>query len=107
MKSTVNHKSIVDLKKLPIPKMYKEYTKYGDCVLLHFSVNGQYASQGKLGAAVLANHAANDVRLNLKSGLQSRYWKNRVVDMRDENCKLNIIFLLSSFVFSLVQATAT
>ena len=31
------------------------------CIALYFSVNGQYASQGKLGAAVLANHAANDV----------------------------------------------
>ena len=36
------------------------------CIALHFSVNGQYASQGKLGAAVLANHAANDVSLGNK-----------------------------------------
>ena len=30
-----------------------------------YSVNGQYASQGKLGAAVLANHSANDVSINI------------------------------------------
>ena len=30
-------------------------------LFIFISVNGQYASQGKLGAAVLANHVASDV----------------------------------------------
>ena len=36
-----------------------------------FSVNGQYAKQGKLGAAVLGNHAAKDVSLDLLTFVMS------------------------------------
>ena len=48
---------------LTIPNKILKITDY-DVTSLN-SVNGQYASQGKLGAAVLANHSANDVSIKL------------------------------------------
>jgi len=35
------------------------------CCCLHFSIDDKYASQGKLGAAIIGNHFACDVSLDI------------------------------------------
>ncbi|XP_068729870.1 FK506-binding protein 15-like [Montipora capricornis] len=41
-------------------------------------VNGQYASQGKLGAAILANHAANDYRILIYASKQQQVTTGKI-----------------------------